>query len=128
MSTQKLYDGFLPGSHPMQGFGQFGFRFADISHQGSILALPSGIYLWAPITPFQHTLDLYAEVFAETLPIDILLIGTGLLPVSMPEKFRVHFREKRISVDTMTTSAAASTYNVLLQEGRRVAAALVAVA
>jgi uncharacterized protein len=128
VSVQKLHDGFLPGVHPIEGFGQFGFRFADISHQGSILALPSGIRLWAAQAPFQHDLKLYADIFLEALPIDILLIGTGPLPIPMPEKLRLHFREQGISVDTMTTSSAASTYNVLLQERRRVAAALVAVA
>jgi uncharacterized protein len=127
MST-PLYDGFLPGRHAIDGFGQHGFRFAQISHQGSILALPSGIHRWLPTSPFQHDIALYDAVFAEEQPIDILLIGTGMMPVPMVEKIRIHFRAKLISVDTMSTMTAASTYNVLLQENRRVAAALVAVA
>jgi uncharacterized protein len=128
MSASQRYDGFLPGRHSIDGFGQHGFRFANISHQGSILALPSGIHRWDARTPFRHDKALYAAVFDEELPIDILLIGTGMMPIPMQEILRASFREKRISVDTMTTMAAASTYNVLLQENRRVAAALMAVA
>jgi uncharacterized protein len=128
MAAEQLYDGFLPGRHAIDGFGQHGFRFADISHQGSILAMPSGIHRWLPPTPFLHDIQLYAAIFAEELPIDILLIGTGIIPVPMRESLRIIFREKRIAVDAMTTMAAASTYNVLLHENRRVAAALVAVA
>jgi uncharacterized protein len=128
MAGSKRYDGFLPGRHSIDGFGQYGFRFAEISHQGSILALPSGIHRWKPADSFRHQKALYDAVFAEELPIDILLIGTGIMPIPMPEILRASFREKCISVDTMKTAAAASTYNVLLQENRRVAAALVAVA
>jgi uncharacterized protein len=128
MTIPQLYDGFLPGRHIISGFGQFGFHFAGISHQGSLLALPSGVHRWAPANPFVHEAKLYAAVFAEPLPIDVLLIGTGTMPVPLRGDMRSLFRERGISVDTMTTGAAASTYNVLLSENRRVAAALVAVA
>ena len=40
--------GFLPGQHPIDGLGGFGFRFADMSHRGSLLALPSGLRAFAP--------------------------------------------------------------------------------
>ena len=35
--------GFVPGRAPIDAYGNGGFRFADMSHRGSILALPSGI-------------------------------------------------------------------------------------
>jgi uncharacterized protein len=122
----RLYDGFLPGRHAITGFGQGGFRFADMSHQGSILALPSGIHRWGPPTPFRHDEELYARVLAESDSIDVLLVGAGGVPLPMPESLRWSFRERAISVDVMTTASAAGTYNILLEEGRRVAAALAA--
>jgi uncharacterized protein len=123
----RLYDGFLPGRHAISGFGQGGFRFADISHQGSILALPSGIYRWEPPLPFRHGEGIYDKVLHESSAIDVLLIGAGTVPLPLPEPMRWRFRECGVSVDAMTTASAASTYNVLLGEGRRVAAALVAI-
>ena len=124
----RQYDGFLPGRHSIAGFGQHGFLFAEMSHTGSILALPSGIHRWEPPAPFRHEEALYAAILAEAADIDVVLIGTGTVPLPLPETLRWLFREKRMSVDVMTTGAAASTFNVLLSENRRVAAALVAVA
>jgi uncharacterized protein len=124
---RQLHDGFLPGRHAVTGFGRGGFRFADMSHQGSILALPSGIRRWEPPVPFRHEEAAYSAVFAEPEAVDILLIGAGLVPLPLPEPLRSRFRERGISVDVMTTASAASTYNLLLDEGRRVAAALAAV-
>jgi uncharacterized protein len=126
MMAQR-YDGFLPGRHAITGFGQGGFRFADISHQGSILALPSGIRRWEPPASFRHDAGIYAQVLAEADAVDVLLIGTGMTPVPLPPVLRGIFREHGISADAMTTGSAASTFNVLLDEGRRVAAALVAI-
>lgn len=124
----KLHDGFLPGRHAITGFGQGGFRFAEMSHQGSILALPSGIRRWVPPDPFRHDEAVYADVLAEAPGIDILLIGAGSIPLPLPDQLRWRFRELGIAPDVMTTASATSTYNLLLDEGRRVAAALVAVA
>jgi uncharacterized protein len=125
--TIAVYDGFLPGRHAISGFGQGGFRFGEMSHQGSILALPSGIRRWELPTEFRHDEALYAAVFAESREIDVLLIGAGAVPLPLPDALRWRFREHGVSADVMTTSSAASTYNVLLAEGRRVAAALVAI-
>ncbi len=128
MSTiPAIYDGFLPGRHAISGFGQGGFRFGEMSHQGSILALPSGIRRWELPTKFRHSEAIYAPVFAESGEIDVLLIGAGAVPRPLPDALRWRFRELGVSADVMTTNSAASTYNVLLAEGRRVAAALVAI-
>jgi uncharacterized protein len=127
-AVSKTYDGFLPGRHAIAGFGQGGFRFGEMSHLGSILALPSGIRRWELLTPFQHDEALYDLVFKESEMIDVLLIGAGAVPWPLPEALRWRFRELGIAADVMTTGFAASTYNVLLAEGRRVAAALAAVA
>jgi uncharacterized protein len=123
----RLYDGFLPGRHVITGFGQGGFRFAEISHKGSILALPSGMHAFDAPEPFRHDEALYSRVFAEAGAIDILLIGAGMIPFPTPEALRWRFRDAGISADSMTTASACSTWNVLLDEGRRVAALLVAV-
>ena len=125
--TPPRYEGFLPGLHAIDNFGQGGFRFAGMSHVGSLLALPSGMRAFDPPDPFRHDEALYEPVFAEAGAIDILLLGTGGVPFPVPPALRQRFREATISADVMTTSSAASTYNLLLGEGRRVAALLVEV-
>lgn len=126
MTTQR-YTGFLPGRHAIESFGQGGFRFGGMSHVGSILAVPSGMHAIETPQPFRHDEALYDKVFAEADQIDILLVGAGTVPLPIPKALRERLRAAGISADTTTTAAAASTYNVLLAEGRRVAALLAAV-
>jgi len=119
--------GFLPGQHPIDGYGAGGFQFADMSHRGSILALPSGIYAWDVAAPEDLTLAAFARVLAEPAgAIEHLLIGTGvgMLPLF---DLRAALRAKGIPAEPMETGAAARTYSILLGEKRRVAAALLAV-
>ena len=117
----------FPGRSPVDAYGNGGFRFADMSHRGSILCLPSGVHGWQPINPLSLDASDFARVLAEASGIEILLVGTGrdLRPLSGP--LRLSLKEAGISSDPMSTGAAVRTYNVLLAEDRAVAAALIAV-
>lgn len=119
--------GFLPGQYPLDGFGAGGFRFGDMSHRGSILALPSGMRAWPVATPQDFSTDAFAPAIAEAASMDLLLIGTGADPYFLPQDLRWALSDARLAIDVMTTGAAARTYNVLLAENRRVGAALIAV-
>ena len=117
----------LPYPAPIDGYGKGGFRFAGMSHRGSLLCLPSGIRAWPVATPRDITEHALAPIFAETPDIGLLLIGTGREPWAMPEPLRLRFHELKLTVEVTRTGSAVSTYNILLGEGRRVAAALIAV-
>jgi uncharacterized protein len=127
MAVRRLYEGFLPGRHAIEAYGAGGFRFGDISHRGSILALPSGIHLWPVETLDAMTEASLAPLFAEADEIDLVLLGTGEDMAAVPEAMRWPFRDAHMGLEPMATAAAARTYNILLGEGRRVAAALIAV-
>lgn len=117
----------FPGRAPVDAYGNGGFRFADMSHRGSILCLPSGIYGW-PLASFAEIdRDALARVIGEAEVIDILLIGAGPSPARVKPDLARLLRGAAISADTMSTGAAVRTFNVLLAENRRVAAALIAV-
>ena len=62
-----------PGRAPIDSYGNGGFRFAQMSHKGSILCLPSGIYAWE--RPELDALAAYARVFAESDALSLLLTG-----------------------------------------------------
>jgi len=98
-----------------------------MSHRGSILALPSGIWAWPPQTPGEIDERSLTRVFSEKDEIDFLLIGCGREPVLLSEPVRRRLKHAGLSFDVMPTGPATSTYNVLLSEGRRIAAALMAV-
>ena len=117
----------FPGRAPVDAYGNGGFRFAEMSHRGSILCLPSGIHGWEPGDAAALGLEDFERVFQQAEKIEILLVGTGMELKPLPPAMRQAFREAGISADPMSTGAAVRTYNVLLAEDRAVAAALVAI-
>ncbi len=128
MSGQK-YDGFLPGRHAIEGYGSGGFSFAGMSHRGSILAMPSGIRAVAASDVAQMDADLLAPLFAEPPgSINLLVVGAGAGFALPPRAVRDLMKSRGIGVDPMATAHAVSTYNILLGEGRPVAALLLATA
>ena len=122
-----IREAHFPGRAPIDAYGNGGFRFADMSHRGSILCLPSGIHGWKPADAAALAASDFDRVLAEAAGIDILLVGTGPELKPLPATLRAALREAGISADPMSTGAAVRTYNVLLAEDRLVAAALVAV-
>ncbi len=123
----RRYDGFLPGRQLLDAYGAGGFRFADMSHKGSVLMLPSGVKSWEARDGEPWTAARFADVMAEHEAIELLLVGSGKELRPLPEALRLRLKELRIAVEVMATAPAARTYNVLVQEGRKVAAALIAV-
>jgi len=117
----------LPRAAPIEAYGAGGFRFAGMSHRGSLLCLPSGIWAWPVAQPGEIDAAALARVFAAAREIDFFLLGTGRDPWVMPAALRHRFRDANVSVDAMTTGPAIRTYNILLGERRRVAAGLIAV-
>lgn len=117
----------FPGRAPIDAYGNGGFRFADMSHRGSILALPGGIEAWPVETPADISGEALTRLIAEAATIEILLIGTGDAMVPLPKGSRAALEAAGLFPDLMSTGAAVRTYNVLLSEERAVAAALVAV-
>jgi uncharacterized protein len=120
-------DRHLPNPAPIEAYGNGGFRFGGMSHRGSLLCLPGGI--WASNVKRAGDIDeaALARVLADDAAIDHFLIGTGKDLLAMPAALREAFRTRRISLEAMTTGAAVRTYNILLGERRRVGALLVAV-
>jgi uncharacterized protein len=118
----------LPQAAEIDAYGKGGFRFAGMSHRGSLLCLPDGIWPSAVATPQEIDERALALVLSAEPRIDHCLIGTGRDPWLLPEDLAARFAERGIAVETMTTGAAVRTYNILVAERRRIAALLIAVA
>ena len=116
----------LPRQVLIDAHGGGGFRFAGMSHRGALLCLPEGIWAWPVATAEAITDEALAKVFDCAEALDFFIIGTGVVPLLLPESLRLQFREAHISADAMATAAAVHTYNVLLMENRRVGAGLIA--
>ena len=74
----------FPGRAPIEAYGNGGFRFADMSHRGSILVLPSGIEAWPVASVADITPEALKRVLDEAAAMEILLMGTGdaMVPLS----------------------------------------------
>ncbi|MGZ5804676.1 MAG: Mth938-like domain-containing protein [Xanthobacteraceae bacterium] len=120
-------DRHLPYAAPIEAYGKGGFRFAEMSHRGSLLCLPDGI--WA--TPVTHANEIdeaaLRPIFERAAAVNYLLIGTGVDMAPLAPELRRKLREEKIIVETMATGPAIRTYNILLGEGRPIAALLIAV-
>ena len=116
----------LPRQVLIDAHGAGGFRFGGMSHRGSVLCLPQGIWPWPVVAPGNITSETLSRVFAAP-ELDFFIIGSGAAPWRPPDELRTRFHDLHISLDAMITGPAVRTYNVMLMEGRRVGAGLVAI-
>lgn len=123
----EIREAHFPGRAPIDAYGNGGFRFADMSHRGSLLCLPSGIHGWTFADGEALTVEALSMVLDEAEAIEVLLVGTGAEIRPLPQALKLALRARGIASDPMSTGAAVRTYNVMLAESRAVAAALIAV-
>lgn len=106
----------------IDAYGAGGFRIGGQAHAGPVLLLPRGVAHWAPAAPLGPAC--FAAVLAEAGQIDILLVGAGADVAPLPPATLAALEGAGLGVEVMATPAACRTFNVLLAEERRVAAAL----
>ena len=117
----------FPRSAPIEAYGNGGFAFAEMSHRGSLLCLPDAIWAWPVERAEQIDRDSLARVFTAANGIDTLIVGTGTGVWLPPSDLRQALRRVSVVLDAMQTGPAIRTYNIMIGERRRVAAALIAV-
>jgi len=119
--------GHFPRQVGIDAYGNGGFRFAEMSHRGSLLCLPSGMYGWDVVSATDLTLERLQPLLDIADQIDVLLIGLGMDIAAIDPEIRAVFRERRVIIEAVGTGGAVRTYNVLLAEERAVAGAFIAV-
>lgn len=112
------------GLQVVNAYGPGMFRVAGAAYGGSIIVFPDRTLDW-PVTAFGDLrVEDFAEVVAADPQVEVLLLGCGERMILPPAGLRAALRQAGISLEPMDTGAACRTYNVLLAENRRVAAAL----
>lgn len=127
MTTNSSDAPHLPRSAPIEAYGKGGFAFADMSHRGSLLCLPDAMWAWPVTKPSEIDEYSLAQVFKVANSIDTLIVGSGTEVWVPPRGLREALRAVRVVLDPMQTGPAIRTWNIMLGERRRVAAALIAV-
>lgn len=115
--------------HPpsVDAWGGGGFRVAGVWRPGSLLILDDVAGDWSPVSLSALTPDDFVDVIANRATVEFVLLGTGLSPGLPSRAVRDALKAAGVGLEFMATEAAARTYNVVASEGRRVAAALLAV-
>lgn len=106
----------------IERYGASGFQVSGVAYGGAILVLPQATHPWPVVVLADMTRANLAPVVDGG--VQILLLGCGKHMMPVPPALRQELRGCGIVVDAMDTGAACRTYNVLLAEDRRVAAAL----
>lgn len=120
----KLHLDRFEGLNAFSGYGDGYVMVNQRRHVASLVVLPDRLIdPWPPRTAAELTVDSFIAL--ETLPMEILLVGTGARLHLLHPRLTASLSARRIGVETMDTRAACRTYNILLAEGRKVAAALV---
>ena len=112
----------------IDSYGGGGFRLSGAWHAGSLLIVADEARSWAVGALSDLTLEALAPVLdAGRAEVELLLLGVGATNALPPREVREGVRAAGIGLEFMDTPAAARLYNVLTSEGRRLAAALIAV-
>lgn len=107
-------------ARPIDGYGPGFFRVAGTVLRGPVLVTATRAGGWGGYDDLAPLLALAGQV-------DVILVGTGKVIAHLPDTLRRPLEDAGFGVDAMDSPAAARTYNVLLSEARRVAAALLPV-
>jgi uncharacterized protein len=112
-----------PGRQIIERYAASGFRISGVVHHGPVLVFPDRTLAWAVTDAAALSAESLSPVAAYG-GVQILLLGLGQGGGAVPAALRAALRAAGIVVEAMSTGAACRTYNVLVAEDRRVAAAL----
>jgi uncharacterized protein len=105
---------------PIDGYGPGFFRVGGKVYNDALLLSGAGTRAWAGLEDAAQILSLAGQI-------DVVLVGTGAEISYIPAEFRRPLEEAGIGIEVMSSPSACRTYNILLSEGRRIAAALLPV-
>ena len=108
------------GRQVIERYSASGFRISGVVYAGPVLVFPDATIRWADAAATAESL---APVVSHG-DVEILLLGLGRRMVPLAPALRLSLKASGIALEAMDTGAACRTYNLLLGESRRVAAAL----
>jgi uncharacterized protein len=117
------------GRQIVESYGEGRFRVTGQVYESPILVFPERTLPWPVIRFADASLANLEPVLAAGRDgnVELLLLGQGAQMQLVPPDLRQALRAAGVVLEPMDTGAACRTYNVLMAEGRRIAAALIPV-
>jgi uncharacterized protein len=106
----------------IQSYSPGHFKISGQVYTGPVIIFPDRVIPW-PLAGINALTPDDFSLFEEGA-VDVILLGCGVRAFLAPPAVKAALRSRHISLEAMDTGAACRTYNILLAEGRRVAAAL----
>jgi uncharacterized protein len=116
------------GRQVINSYGAGGFLVSGERYDGSLLVFPERVAPFAPASWDDLVLEHLSDILTAEPQVELLLFGCGSAIKPLDPALLAALRDARIGIDLMDTGAACRTYNVLMAEDRRVAAAVIALA
>ena len=111
----------------VERYGAGRFTIGGRVFEGSVTVFPDRATPWSVRRIEDLSVECLADVLAAAGQIEFALIGCGASVALIPRALRQDLRGRGLVIEAMDTGAACRTFNVLMSEGRAVAAALIAV-
>jgi uncharacterized protein len=112
----------------IDAYGGGGFRVSGERIEGSILILDDALRSWPVASREALTVDHLSEILAAgSRTVEFVLLGVGPKAMPAPAEVRKALQAAGMGLEVMDTATACRLYNVLAAEGRRLAAALIAI-
>ena len=112
----------------IDSYGAGGFRLSGEWHAGSVLIVGDEPRPWPVAALSEVSRETLAPVFAAgRAEVELLLLGVGAVNALPAREVRDGLLAAGIGLEFMDTASAARLYNLLTSEGRRLAAALIAI-
>ena len=112
------------GRQVIQGYRGGVFRISQVDYAGPVIVLPDRTIVWPAPAFSDLTISAFDVLFGAETAVQVLLLGCGDKMLLPPPALRKAFKDVGIVIEPMDTGAACRTFNVLMGEDRRVAAAL----
>ncbi|WP_144113719.1 Mth938-like domain-containing protein [Paraburkholderia sp. BCC1886] len=119
----KLHQDASGALNTVTGYGADYVEINLVRHSGSILVLPESPVIAWPVASFEALSADHFAMLVDYAP-EVVVFGSGERLRFPHPRLTAALTAKRIGVETMDFKAACRTYNILMAEGRKVAAAL----
>ncbi|MGO1117442.1 Mth938-like domain-containing protein [Rhodovibrionaceae bacterium A322] len=110
----------------IESYGAGGFQISGVRHEGSVLLVDGEVLSWPVEDLKEISADNLAPLLSGPADVELVLLGCGEKNQMVPQSLRAIFRDAGMAFDSMDSGNAVKTFNLLANEGRRVAAALIA--
>jgi uncharacterized protein len=116
------------GKQVIQGYRSGGFTVSGARFEGAVLVVPDETLSWSPRSLAELEFASFAPLVARSGDLDLVILGTGERFALLPAELRAALSQAGLNVEPMATPSACRTFNVLIAESRRAAAALLPIA